>query len=178
MEYVMYLLTSIAFSIAIVGIIITAIVFIKYFYRNREVVEMKAEYENKLKEIDVYQNEMKKRTDMQYKKLISLTPSQLDEYLGMIFGYFLELESVTKISEQDPDGATKLYAGVLKRMFDYIGTDTVEALDYYYGTGFLERWCEVRYSLLENRRILSPILKQTYAFENRVTQETKNKAGE
>ena len=55
----MYLLTSIAFSIAIVGIIITAVVFIKYFYRNREVVEMKAEYENKLKEIDVYQNEMK-----------------------------------------------------------------------------------------------------------------------
>ena len=45
-------------------------------------------YKDKIKEAEMYVADVKKRTDMQYKKLIQLSPKDLDEYLGLIFSYF------------------------------------------------------------------------------------------
>lgn len=140
-------------------------------------IKKKRMYEEKMKEAEAYVLAKKQQNDMQYKKIISLTPKELDEYLGIVFGYFLEVNTVSRVSEKDPDASVKLYANTLSSMMSYIGEENIEALDYYYGSDYLSKWCELRYALLENRRILSPIINKTYSFDNPITTQKENTAG-
>lgn len=132
-------------------------------------------YKDKIKEAETYVADVKKRTDMQYKKLIQLSPKDLDEYLGLIFSYYLELNSESRVSEKDPAVVTKLYATILNSMLEYLGDDVVEALDYYYGEEFVEKWCQLRYLILENRRTLSKVINKSYNFA--AVQETNTPEG-
>ena len=124
----------------------------------------KETYKNKIKEAEAYAVDIKKKTDMQYKKLIQLSPKELDDYLGMIFGYFLELNAESRVSERDHEVVTKLYASTLSSMLEYLGEDVIEAFDYYYGKEYIEKWCQLRYLLLENRRTLSKVINKTYDY--------------
>ena len=135
--------------------------------KNKYEVKMKEAddyYEKRVKEADTYAAKVKQQTDLQYKKLISLTPRELDEYLGLLFGYFLELNSEARVSEKDPDANVKLYANTLSSMLEYVGDETIQALDYYYGDSYVEKWCQLRFMLLENRRIASKIINKEYDF--------------
>lgn len=161
-----YLILICMISVLFILTVVNAVVLVIVFQR-REI------YKNKIKEAETYAANIKNQTDMKYKKLIQLTPKELDEYFGLIFGYFLELNSEARVSEKDPDATTKLYANTLSSMLEYIGEETISALDYYYGTGYVEKWCQLRYMLLENRRIMSKIINKTYdyaAVQNNITE--------
>ena len=101
---------------------------------------------------------------MKNKKIISLTPDQLDNYLGMIFGNCLEIASATKVSERDPNATETLYTYALKDMMEYVGEEQLIALDYYYGEGFLEKWCQMRFNLLNLRGMLNPVIKKEFTY--------------
>lgn len=116
-------------------------------------------YKTKTKAED-YAKKIKTRTDNKYNKYISLTPSELDARLSVIFSQQLELISLTKISEKDPDAAPLLYALAVERVIVYLGPETIEAINYYYGEGYVIRYCETMYKLLENRGIITNIIEK------------------
>lgn len=110
----------------------------------------------------IEQNRIK--TSIQTNKIANMSPDELDKYLSMMFGNCLEIVSTAKISERDPDGDVKLYAGTLEQLTNYLGEDTVRALDFYYGEGYLERWCQMRYNLLNIRGQLYPIINKQFTY--------------
>lgn len=138
----------------------------------------KKNYEAAIASLNVEKTKVSEENVVKNKKLITMSPKELDDYLGMTFGYFLELNAASYVSERDPDAAIKLYSKCLVDIFEYIGEDGVSALDTYYGQGYLEKWCHVRYSLLENRRVLSRIINRTYQYDAPVPkpEETKKQA--
>ena len=168
--------TAAIFYLIIIGMIAFSFVLILFgaafmyvAYKRKErytikIAEADKYYEEKTKEANAYAAKIKQQTDMQYKKVIQFTPKELDEYLGLLFGYFLELNSEARVSEKDPDANMKLYANTLSSMLDYLGDESIEALDYYYGTSYIEKWCQLRYMLLENRRIVSKVINKEYDF--------------
>lgn len=102
--------------------------------------------------------EIKTRTAEKYNKIATLSPTELDDYLGMLYGIVLEVAAITDISERDPDGSTNLYSSSLARMLAQLGERNIEAIEYYYGGGWVERWCELRYKYLENTGVVTNIL--------------------
>lgn len=108
--------------------------------------------------------DVKKRTEEKYNKYIALTPAEFDERLIKIFSTQLELCAVSDVSEKDPDATGVLYAHALEGVMRFIGTRSIDAIDYYYGTDYISRWCEVHYRILENRGILSKVItRQIYS---------------
>lgn len=126
---------------------------VKLFVRGRK-------YRNDAKK---YAEKMKARTDAKYNKYIALTPQELDERLGVLFAAQLELCSVSAVAETDPEAIGKLYALAVAGLLNYIGPESIAAIEYYYGSNYVVRWCELKYKLLENRGILSKIIdKEMY----------------
>ena len=165
---IFYLLIISMIAISFILILFGAALLIVAYMRKEKytikIAEADKYYEEKTKEANSYVAKIKQQTDMQYKKVIQFTPKELDEYLGLIFGYFLELNSEARVSEKDPDANVKLYAHTLSSMLEYLGDESVQALDYYYGSSYVEKWCQLRFMLLENRRIASKIINKEYDF--------------
>lgn len=101
---------------------------------------------------------VKKNTEMQYNKIAALSPSDLDAYLIKMFSMCIMISSDTDVSERDPEARDKLYAYTATRMLKYLGNDTVDAIEYYYGEGFIIRWCEMRYNYLHRNNKLGAII--------------------
>lgn len=128
------------------------------------VVKLYRDAKKKRKEADEYAARIKKQTDEKYNKYISLTPSELDARLAVLFSSMLEICSVTSVSEKDPSRAEILYVKATERLLLYLGNESIEAIESYYGKGYIVRWCELQYQLLENHGDLSKILeKQMYS---------------
>lgn len=108
-----------------------------------------------------YAKKIKTRTDNKYNKYISLTPDELDQRLSLIFSQQLELVSLTKISEKDPDAPSVLYALALAEVLKYIGEESLRAIDYYYGDNYVVKFCETTYKLLENRSVISNVIAKS-----------------
>ena len=101
---------------------------------------------------------IKERTAKQYNKFIGLSPDELDQFLAKIYSFELELAAVSNISEKDPSAEEKVYETAKEAVLDYLGSETISAIDYYYGTGYVIRWCELRFRYLENTGILKQII--------------------
>ena len=95
-------------------------------------------------------------------KIVTLSPKELDDYMGTLFGYCLELSSVERVAEKDPDAPVRLYGNTLNSFMEYLGEENIRALDYHYGAGYIERWAQMRYRLLENRGQLSKIINKDF----------------
>lgn len=113
--------------------------------------------------IKALQRNEKKLQD-KYNQIASLPPVELDRYLSNMFAKCLELNSAAYVSDNDHEAREKLYARATADMLAYLGTETIDAINYRYGTDYIYRWCEINYKLLENRGTLVSIInKTTYA---------------
>lgn len=104
------------------------------------------------------------RTEEKYNKYASMPIEELDGVLMTLFACHLETASLTDVSENDPGAALSLYSVASENLLEYLGQETVDAIDYYYGKNYIVRWCELRYQLLENHGIVSrAVRKEIYA---------------
>lgn len=103
---------------------------------------------------------VEKRTNMKFNRIATMTTHELDQYLADIYSMVLEINSVSNVSEKDPKCNQNLYAYSITSMYEYLGSDTIDAIEYYYGKNFITKWCEYRYRILENRGILVRILSR------------------
>lgn len=125
------------------------------------------------KKLKKYVQLIKERTNMQYNKYIALSPQDLNSLLCTIFAAQLELSSTTQISELDPDRAAKLYLHATEGMIAYIGKESIDAINYYYGKDYIFRWCEMKYRLLENHGVIKRVIaKEMYS--EAITKELIN----
>lgn len=89
-----------------------------------------------------------KRTSMQYNKIAALSPSELEVYLSNVFSKTLELCAAEHISDRDPKGRSNLYTAALTQFIQYL-TSSYEAIEYYYGAGYVINWFSLQYRLLD-----------------------------
>lgn len=119
--------------------------------------------QRKSEELDMAKKAIKLSPEIyKHLKLINLSPKELDDYMGTIFGYCLELSSIERVTEKDPDAPVRLYGNTLNSFMEYLGEENIKALDYHYGEGYLERWAQMRYRLLENRGQLNKIIHKQF----------------
>lgn len=108
---------------------------------------------------------VEKRTNMKFNRIATLSIHELDQYLADVYSMVLELSSVSNVSELDPKRDQNLYAYSITAMYEYLGSDTIDAIEYYYGKNFITKWCEYRYRILENRGVLLRILNREVTAE-------------
>ena len=137
--------------IGIIAVIVVGMLNVKLFWH---LIAMTLAARARVKDIE-------KRTAEKYNKFVAMSQPELEEYLVKTYSVLLELTCMTMVSDKDPDVVGKLYGNSLIQMLDYLGNSTVKALDYYYGEGYIERWCEVRYKFLENTGVIHSILDRT-----------------
>lgn len=105
---------------------------------------------------------IEKKTKAEFNKVACLSVRELDSYLGGVFTNMLLISSMKDYTPTDPNGAVILYAKSLEAMLVYLGEDTIAAIESYYGKGFVERWCEVRYKILNQNGSLANIARQNF----------------
>ena len=121
--------------------------------------------------------EVERRTRCEYNKIGTLNPPELMKYLSQIFSRCIELEASSRVSERDPIGSERLYALAVSRLIDYLGPETMDAIDYYYGGGYtadgseeeprsyVERWASLMYPLLMSRGIIKGVVNSEIRYE-------------
>lgn len=113
------------------------------------------------KAAEAYAKKIKTQTDMQYNKYAGLSFSELEAVLQSIYSEQLSIVSAQLVSTNDPNARDVLYAKSLEAMLAYLGPETLDALDYYYGKNFITRWCETKYFLLENDAVISSVIDKS-----------------
>ena len=94
-------------------------------------------------------------------KIANQSPMELETYLAVKFSRCMEIEAITRISDVDPDRSTKLFAAALARLTDLLGADTIEAIEYYYGAGYINRFCEIGYRIMDQRGAINRLLTRS-----------------
>lgn len=102
-----------------------------------------------------------KKTKMGYNKIATLSVFELDNYLGQIYSICLDLAAAESASEKDPNVAVILYAKSLEKIQLYLGDETIKAIDYFYGDGYLVKWCELRFNMLNTKKVLNNIIDKS-----------------
>ena len=134
-----------------------------FLYYSMILLKRAREYKKKQEELTKM---VEKRTREKYNKIALLEPPQLITYLTSIFSKMLELSAVTHISDKDHGAAEKLYGYALAETIAYLGKDTLDAIDYYYGKDFIYRWSYSSYRLAETRGYISRIITKEATHEN------------
>lgn len=102
----------------------------------------------------------KKRIEEKYNKIASLSPSEFDSYMTGLLSMMIQIVNDADISDRDPDAENKLYFHVLERLMVYLGTDTIQAIEYFYGKNYLTRWIQLRYTYLYKTTALQKLIAQ------------------
>lgn len=89
-------------------------------------------------------SELKKK---EVSKIASLNPVELDTYLETIFSMLTQMNISTYISNNDPNMYAELYARALVDFTNYLG-DNWGAIEFYYGSGYPNRWFDNRFKIL------------------------------
>lgn len=108
--------------------------------------------------------EAERRVKLQYNKIAAMTPSQLTNYIGGIFSRYLELNGELG-SDKDNLAVERLFTSTLSDTLVYIGEDTLEAIEYYYGDQYVEKWAKLAHQLLEKRRKLGGVVRGETSYE-------------
>ena len=119
----------------------------------------------------------KKQIELGYNKIASMSVQELDEYLTRIMSMIIQITVVTDIAENDPDAAGILYGNLAVKMENYLGPETVEALDYFYGKNYLTRWVEMSYGFLDSGGGLNDIVRKAKANAMAKSDETEETPG-
>lgn len=120
---------------------------------------MKAAKKNKAM-IDEMVKTAEIRLQRQYNRIATMPTSEFHEFLATAFSKAIEVVSYRDISKNDPDGSVSLYTLAVEEMLKYIGQETIEAVDYYYGKNYIPRWCFISYKLLEKRGVVTSVIDQ------------------
>lgn len=134
----------------------------RYFLNARIYEQMQKDLAKKASD---HVKQVENETKMQHNKIATCTVDQFFQYLSDQFAKILEIEAKKYISNKDYGGAEKLYAHALSSFVAYLGNDTVTAIDYYYGEGFLENWASYSYQLMESRGYISRIINDSVGYE-------------
>ena len=108
--------------------------------------------------------EAEKRVKLQYNKIATLSPDKLNVYIGGIFSRYLELNGELGTTK-DNLVLERLFAGVQADVLDFLGEDTIAAIEYYYGANYVEKWSKLAYLILEKRRKLGGIVEGNTGYE-------------
>ena len=106
---------------------------------------------------------IKQNTKYSMNKIAGMTPSDLEAYLTKIFSLTLELASAEFISERDPNGRKNLYKTALAQFIQYLG-DSYDAIEYYYGEGYVINWFSLQYRLLDYHGEIDKIVHKTQRY--------------
>lgn len=98
------------------------------------------------------------RLQRQYNKIATLPYDEFNSYMIATFSKAMEVVANREISKSDPDGDVSLYALATAEMVKYIGPETIEAIEYYYGKDYITRWSLLSYEMLEKRGIIKAII--------------------
>ena len=85
-------------------------------------------------------------------RIVSMDPMDLQNYIKYQFHRALEVEANARISHNDKDRKERLYFYAMIRVYEHFGTDTVEAMNFYYGKEYLDRICLFHYRFLDETR--------------------------
>ena len=110
------------------------------------------------------------RTKKEYNKIALMSPKDLNTYLTQTFAKMLEVESQARVSEKDFEATTKLFAYSLVALMDFLGPETIDAIDYYYGKDYVQRWAQYSYRLIEARRLTDSVVNKTMIYESLTSQ--------
>lgn len=103
---------------------------------------------------------VEKRTNMKFNRIATMSMAELNQYLADVYSIALELSAVSFVSENDPKHTETLYACSVAAVHTYLGEETIAAIEYYYGRGFVIKWCEQHYRLLENRQVILRVINR------------------
>ena len=102
---------------------------------------------------------VKLETERKFNKIATLPPDELDAYLSKIFAMTVARAFDTDVSDKDPDVASKLYFKTSERLVNYLGPETIDAIEYYYGKEYIIRWCEMHYMYLTRNGTIAKLIK-------------------
>lgn len=108
---------------------------------------------------------VEKRVRDKHNAIATLPPKELGDFLANLFGKMLELKSASQVSELDPVAEERLYAEATAALMKYLGPETIDAIDYYYGDNYINRWAESSYMLLIKRGIAKNIIQKETQYE-------------
>ena len=101
-----------------------------------------------------------KKADGSPNKIAELPPDELSAYLNNIFFQQLELVADSKISTMDHAALEKLYGRSLVELINYLGEDTIDAIDSYYGNDYVQKYTKLIFEVMEKRNYLTLLLDQ------------------
>lgn len=128
-------------------------IFLAYFLVRLILVNKK-----KYKEIDSYRKSVMSSVQIEYNKIATLKPSELDTWMDEIFTSCLKLSIAAHYTPKDPVNGETVYAYAMHSMITYIGLTTEEAINFFYGKDYIYRWCELRYNLMMQTGALGKLI--------------------
>ncbi|MCM1230270.1 MAG: hypothetical protein NC489_09055 [Ruminococcus flavefaciens] len=99
------------------------------------------------------------RLQKQYNRIATLPYDEFQQYMISSFAKSLEIVSYREVSKSDPDGTVTLYTLAVAEMIEYMGLETVDAIEYYYGKDYIHRWTLLSYELLEKRGVITNVIE-------------------
>lgn len=118
------------------------------------------------KEIDNYRNTVQHAVQIEYNKIATMKPEDLDIWLDKIFTSCIKMSIAAHYTPKDPINGETVYAYALADMVNYIGPTTEEAINFFYGTDYIYRWCELQYKLMDQTGALSKLIENIYPVSN------------
>lgn len=103
---------------------------------------------------------VKQQTELRYNRIATMKPEELEAYLSTIFAKMVSLAYDADVSDKDPDIAGKLFFKSTERMITYLGSETIDAIEFYYGKDYVFRWCQLNYTYLSKSGVVQKILKE------------------
>ena len=102
---------------------------------------------------------------MEYNKIGTMKPEELDKWLDEIFTSCLKLSIAGHYTPKDPINGETVYAYAIKSLITYIGKTTEESINFFYGKDYIYRWCELRYNLMSQTGALSKLIDSIHPTE-------------
>lgn len=109
---------------------------------------------------------VEKRTREKYNAIATLPPKEFGEFLTTMFAKMLEIKSASQVSDADPKADERLYIEATGALIEFLGPETIDAIDYYYGADFIYRWTRNSYALLSKRGITTKIILKEMQYES------------
>lgn len=119
----------------------------------------------KYNEIDNYRKSVMNSVQMEYNKIGTMKPEELDTWLDEIFTSCLKLSIAGHYTPKDPINGETVYAYAIKSLITYIGKTTEESINFFYGKDYIYRWCELRYNLMSQTGALSKLIDSIHPAE-------------
>lgn len=108
---------------------------------------------------------VEKRTREKYNAIATLPPKEFGDFLAVMFAKMLEIKSASQVSEADPKADELLYTEATGALIEFLGQETVDAIDYYYGANYIYRWTKSSYALLHKRGLTVKIIAKEMQYE-------------